>query len=237
MPVGGTYSMGAFGRFRALSAHQVGQCFGRPIADAIGIGTHAGQGRIAQRADGVVVIHPDHTQVVGNGDPQFAAGVERLLAAYVIADEKPGWGLQSGQPLRQGLHVEHAGAFDARQRGFGRALGFIDGEGAVLAGNQFAKGAQPVLGIMRSPVPAECEPAKPPLPQVLEDQSRDGPVIRLHLRDPDVVPAAADIDDRNLQLAQRFDDVVIQPGDDAVRFRFGQPTRQIGVDGHLLVKQ
>ncbi len=90
---------------------------------------------------------------------------------------------------------------------------------------------------MRSPVPAECEPAKPPLPQVLEDQSRDGPVIRLHLRDPDVVPAAADIDDRNFQLAQRFDDVVIQPGDDAVRFRFGQPTRQIGVDGHLLVKQ
>ena len=79
-------------RVSGNTSHHFVQDFRSSISDPLSIGPDAGEWRIAERTDRIVVIHADNADTARNINSSESTHVQNLLAADVIADEQSSGG-------------------------------------------------------------------------------------------------------------------------------------------------
>ena len=72
-----------------LAGHQAVEQLGRLVADQLGVGDDAGEGRVAELADLLLVVDADDGDLLGDGQVHPVAGVEDVLAPDVVAGHDP----------------------------------------------------------------------------------------------------------------------------------------------------
>ena len=99
--------------FEFLAGHHFVEKGGGFVPGAVGVGNDAGEGRVGEFAEEIVIIDADDGNFVRNSDADAAAGVEDLLTAEIVAGHDADRFGQAANPLGKGVgfFIGAAGAF------------------------------------------------------------------------------------------------------------------------------